>query len=302
MSGNLYIINLSFLGNSMPASENRKVHILVICVNYNSAEDTVKFAENTLTLNTSHSLDLLIINNSPDQNNLLKKSVQRDSRVKLLCPGTNLGYFGAASWGLEKYLSNAGLPEWVIISNTDIIFPDNNIIKKLYEFYPVGFDGVVAPKIHSQRSGVNQNPFMVRRPAKNKILFFRLIFRFYPVSFLYQLLSFIKTKIKYILGRNQISLVDEQKPHYIYAPHGSFIMFHRKYFEAGGDLKHGSFLFGEEIFVAEAISRLSLKVIYDPRLKVIHNEHRSSGNIKNKEMCMYVSKTYDYIYNQFYVR
>ncbi len=70
---------------------------------------------------------------------------------------------------------------------------------------------------------------------------------------------------------------DEGAAGAIYAPHGAFLIFSRKYFEAGGFLDDQLFLFGEEISVGEICRNLGLAVFYDPSLSVIHNEHQSTG-------------------------
>src|SRR6185437_3069774 len=67
------------------------------------------------------------------------------------------------------------------------------------------------------------------------------------------------------------------KREFIYAPHGSLIIFSRRFFEAGGYLDKDLFLYGEEISVAEMCRSLSLPVLYEPRLRVVHNEHQSTG-------------------------
>src|SRR3989442_12924430 len=66
---------------------------------------------------------------------------------------------------------------------------------------------------------------------------------------------------------------------FIYAPHGAFFIFSRRYFEAGGYLDGNLFLYGEEISVAEICRSLGLPVIYEPSLFVVHNERRSTGHV-----------------------
>ncbi len=276
--------------------ENRQ--LLVICVNYNNNKDTIDFSDHILSLQSTHNLNLLVIDNSNSGNDALKLLLPKDSRIQLLHPEKNLGYFGAASWGLSQYLLTSKLPEWIIVSNTDIVFPDSAIFSKLFEFYPSGFYGIVAPKIHSLQAASDQNPFMKYRPAKSRILFYKTIFRYYPLSLFYQLLSLIRKNTNLSLPKKTTS--KEELRINIYAPHGSFIIFHRSYFDAGGNLNHGSFLFGEEIFIAETVRRLSLKVQYDPRIVVNHNEHSTTSFIKNRMIGKYLSNTYDYIYKEFF--
>jgi len=61
----------------------------------------------------------------------------------------------------------------------------------------------------------------------------------------------------------------------IYAPHGSFMILGASYFQKGGNLRHGTFLYAEEILVAETARDLGLRIRYVPALEVRHAEHAS---------------------------
>jgi GT2 family glycosyltransferase len=63
----------------------------------------------------------------------------------------------------------------------------------------------------------------------------------------------------------------------IYAPHGSVIAFHRRYFSEGGNLKHPVFLFNEELTIAEKCRRLGFTVMFEPSLRLIHDKHQATG-------------------------
>jgi hypothetical protein len=78
----------------------------------------------------------------------------------------------------------------------------------------------------------------------------------------------------------------------IYAPHGSFIVFSREYFDRGGTLAHVPFLYGEEIMVAETARRLNLAVVYDPGFQIKHVEHSTTG--KNPLVRQYQAESAKY--------
>jgi hypothetical protein len=48
------------------------------------------------------------------------------------------------------------------------------------------------------------------------------------------------------------------------------------------------FLFNKEIFVAETVRKLGLRVAYDTRLKIQHNEHKSTKLIRSREVAAYM--------------
>ena len=86
----------------------------------------------------------------------------------------------------------------------------------------------------------------------------------------------------------------------IYAPHGSFIIFTKFYFLNGGNLKYPCFLFNEEVFVAETVLKLNLKVIYDNQLIVYDNEHVSTGTFRSKIIANYVAISSKYVAEEYF--
>ena len=85
-----------------------------------------------------------------------------------------------------------------------------------------------------------------------------------------------------------------------YAIHGSFMVFNKSFFEKGGTLNYPSFLFGEELFIAETVRKLNLIQCYEPSLKINHNEHATTGVIKSKEKVAYLNQSYTYLLTTFF--
>jgi GT2 family glycosyltransferase len=96
------------------------------------------------------------------------------------------------------------------------------------------------------------------------------------LALFYQSIALVKDFLKNILPSRRAKSLCQ-----IYAPHGAFIIFSRQYFLRGGSFKHPSFLYGEEITVAENCKKFGFQVLYDPGFRVLHFEHGSHGWIKN---------------------
>jgi GT2 family glycosyltransferase len=263
--------------------------VVVLCVNYHNERDTQTYVEDLLRQEFSGLLSVFIIDNNEGStpSPLLSGLAHADPRVTIFHPGRNMGYFGAAAWALQRYLMKAKLPDWVIVSNSDILFPTRDFFSRLFSFYQSGCCAVVAPAIRSSLSGKDQNPHMRRRPSRRRMRRYTWVFRYYPLFIAYQLLALCRAQ----LGRSRVRIASTLsdrggepgiEPRMIYAPHGAFILFHKSYFEAGGTLQHGTFLFDEEIFVAETVKALGLRVVYDPRLEVIHREHSTTGIFRSR--------------------
>jgi len=259
-----------------------KCDLLVICVNYNSDEDTLSFTKDLLSQKNSQDIHVLIADNSTrsgfGQSLELPKSLL--SQVSIFDCDRNLGYFGAAAKALNSFLLTNALPNWVAVSNTDLSLSDRDFVTRLTAIVELENCAIVAPAIQSSLTGRDQNPYMKSRPSKARMHFYKHTFASPILTAIYLFLSDVKRVFR---GKPQSRNVDlirtSGTQEAIYAPHGSFILFTRKYFEAGGTLNHGTFLYGEEIFVAETARSLGLAVRYNPSLKLVHREHTTTKQV-----------------------
>ena len=69
------------------------------------------------------------------------------------------------------------------------------------------------------------------------------------------------------------------------------MVFARRYFEAGGTLRHPAFLYGEELFVAETARALNLAVHHEPALVVHHLHQVSTSALGAASRCRYLSES-----------
>ncbi|MEK7765553.1 MAG: hypothetical protein AAB368_04885, partial [bacterium] len=206
--------------------------------------------------------------------------------------------------------TRAGLPsapEWVIVSNADIAFPDAAFFDELIRSHAVAPSAVIAPAILSDRTGADQNPGMAERPSGRRMRFLRAAFSTYPTCLAYHLASYVKVRLLAAWNPLRASLRGlrarasaPSAPYAIYAPHGAFMIFHRSYFDRGGTFDHGAFLFGEEIFIAETCRRLGLAVVHDPRLRVRHRDHVSTGMFPSRKVARFEREANAYLVGEFF--
>jgi len=247
--------------------------VLIITVNFRHAECTLQLLASASRLESFSRCHLLVVDNHSDDGSAerLQQEMSEFQNVELAVSQRNLGYFGAAKWALDHYCVQHGTPDWVIICNNDIVFDDPQFLTRLLarDSQTVG---VLAPAIRSELTGFDSNPMISARPGRLRRLRYRFLLSNYYVAWLTQWLAPIVRK-----GRKRLRAENAQESFQIYAPHGSFLIFSRKYFEAGGVLDDGCFLYGEEITVAETCWQLGLPVIHDPKLKVSHRDSQTLG-------------------------
>ncbi|TWX72954.1 hypothetical protein [Colwellia sp. C1TZA3] len=246
----------------------------------------------SITFGSNLDISLLIVDNSDSvkDSNLFNK-VKSSSFISLINPGYNLGYFGAAQYGLEHIKNYGRLADFTIISNPDLIY-SADFFKHLNKLRIESNIGVIAPKVINHPSCTNANPYFSQRPTRQKIRFLRRVHSNVYTLLFYTLLFEFKRK----LVKKKQSLEQE----YIYAPHGSCIIFCKKYFEHNCEFKFPGFLFGEEIFVGETCRNLNLKIIIDNNLVVNHYEHSSIGKLKSKSIANYARHSLKILEDDFF--
>ena len=226
----------------------------------------------------------------------------------------NLGYFGGAQFGLEAYLKTKELPDWVVVSNVDLLIEDEKIFERLHITPFSDRVGVIAPSIWSDHWQMDRNPKMMERPARKTIQRYKTIYRNYLILNIYQLLGRGKSWLRHRMGDTlpaflfSLLMPNEGKSNpkytgdmsFIYAPHGSCVFISKRFFERGGSINYPGFLFMEEIFIAETARQLDLDVVYVPSLKLIHHDHVSTGIWRSPVMANYMYKSAVYIADTFF--
>jgi GT2 family glycosyltransferase len=219
---------------------------------------------------------MIVDNNSGDGSaERIRQTIDAFSNVELMTSSSNRGYFGAAKWAWHERLAQHGAPNWVIVCNNDIVFDRQSFFARLHAHDPHAV-GVLAPAIISGLTGLDSNPMILRRPGRIRQLRYRLLVSTYYVAWLTQTLAPLVRKGRKCLRAGQPNRPDFNR---IYAPHGSFIIFGRRFFDEGGFIDDGCFLYAEEISVAETCWRLGLPVIHDPQLRVLHNDSQTTGRV-----------------------
>ncbi len=115
----------------------------------------------------------------------------------------------------------------------------------------------------------------------------------------YESLSWVKHRTLELVSKDRPAAAASTTEK-IYAPHGSFIALHRSYFEHGGTLDYGAFLFGEEIFIAETARKLGLTVLYEPAIAIEHTERSTAAGLWNRDASRYRKQASRYLVKNYF--
>jgi GT2 family glycosyltransferase len=249
---------------------------LFIVVNYGTRQHTANFCNDVLAQDFGACRALVVDTTRHDCDYEALTAVFRgEPRVTVTHPDSNLGYFGGAAWGLRSHVTERAWPGWIIVANADTRIPDPGFVSALIRAHGENGRVILAPRIQSLGSGLNQNPYLRARPTAGSMH----LKKWLTSSPAGRAAMTWQYRAKQ-LWRQQARSADSKlgSVESIYAPHGAFVAIGREYFSRGGGLEPGTFLYSEEYLLAETARRIGVKVIYDPRFIVMHHEHATTGN------------------------
>jgi GT2 family glycosyltransferase len=270
----------------------RRMRICLVAVNYNSYDLLYEYANSVAASlgNSAVELDFAVVDNSTVEKpcNVLKKISSLFNENYHYFESENIGYFPAFSYALKKF--DISKYDFVIVSNVDLRL-SVNFFSELTSLSLDDSIGVVAPAIFSEYRQADLNPKILNRVRKRDLKRNMHIFSLPVLFYLYNRLSVIKAKRK----RNNFFSGE-----YLYAPHGSMIIFTKSYFDYGGRVDYPRFLFGEEVFVGEECLRLDKKVVYKPELTVFDRDHASTSLESTRFISKEHVKSLKYLINEYF--
>ncbi len=272
---------------------------LLVTVEHGGADATLELLRSLRRLDHFESLYVIIVSNGSisGASSRTPPIIEAQTNVQLVESPTNRGYFGGAKRGIEWYRTVRGqLPHWVIICNNDIKIAENLFLERLFSLDPDNV-GVIAPRIISSRMGLNQNPFMRQRPGRWRVAELRFWLANYQLARFHEHLSLLKKNFRRRITQFTRSQKEAgpARPMAIYAPHGSFMIFSQEFFKRGGYIDDGSFLYLEEVIVAEICRQIALPVVYNPNLTVLHDEHRTIGRKFSRKAYQHSKEAFKYL-------
>lgn len=246
--------------------------VAFVAVNYHGAASVPALLD-ALRAQTEGAWSLTVVDNSeePAEVRRLRATLDADARAGVVAAPANLGYFGGAAWWWDR--TDTGPAEWTVVCNVDVE-PDVDFVERLV----AGDRGqhVTAPAVTAEPGGRAQNPYLAQRPSAAAMLGRALVYRTSLSARLYTHAARLKARAR--------RPAPPGPAREVYAAHGSILPIHRRYFEAGGDLSHRPFLFGEEVTVAERVRRLGGTIRFDPAVRVVHREHQATGAASRARM------------------
>ncbi|HPB24151.1 MAG TPA: glycosyltransferase [Bacteroidales bacterium] len=264
---------------------------LFLTVNYFQAAMTIELIKSLLAISGVEHFRIVVVDNSAsseEYEQLLNFKKLTEGDVEILKTPSNLGYFGAVNFAL-KHPGNSKGYDYVIVSNNDIEIRDRQFFQNLLELQSDA--QVIAPDIISLTTGRHQNPHRTSPVSRFQKFQYRLLYSNYYFGLI---LYHARKLIKSTTARHHRMAKPAKQA--IFSAYGAFFIFHRSYFEMGGTIDYGYFLYGEEDSVAAQCAENGMKIALLPDFEVFHNEHISTDSTGfKKNIYQLQQKAYRYI-------
>lgn len=287
-------------GTDAACPDAERLQVLVLVAHYRNADEVNRFLEQIRQQWEAAAVcgRAVVVDNS---GGFSLQGTARDVATTTR-PQTNLGYLNGCAWGRDHVLNpeesvdayGPRAPTWTWVCNTDLVFGETFWTRLQAIDWP-GDGCVLAPSIQTD-AGDAQNPFMRSRPTAASIRRHRWVFSNAVTARLYRRAAEWKRRRR--RGSRESGAVGRKEA--IYAPHGSCMGMHRRFFERGGTLAYPAFMYTEEIHIAEQVRRTGGRVYWMPGLRVCHTAGGTTAAVDDERRRHWQRNSLDAVYRRYF--
>ncbi|HHT7085412.1 TPA: glycosyltransferase [Bacillus cereus] len=259
----------------------------IVILNWNNSLATINLIDNIMdNIGSECVYKLYVVDNGSEDNSvkIIKEHLSRypESLFRVIESDINLGYAQGNNLGIEECIKEEC--EYITILNNDIILKAS-IFEEMADFLSLNDDiGLVTPKILNEDQSIQK--WCARKETK-------IIHRFVVYSPLQRLLSKTKTYQEYFYD---VQMMDSPTEIELFS--GAAFMMKREIFERVKMFDPNTFLYEEELILAQKIRAIDKKIYLLPNVSVIHEDGGTTsrlGLIKYK----YMLESEDYYLNKY---
>ncbi len=259
--------------------------ISFIVLHYKNISETLTCLKHLKKLNGDKSI-IVVDNNTLSAEDEIRITEYTMDILKL---DKNYGYAKANNFGIE-YAKKKYNSDFYFIINNDVYISDVNINDKIIQTYNEYKFDMLGPYIDSP-TGESINPFPIiygKEKIEAEINKCKKLIRIYNNSIFYLILK-IYLKLKYLIKKPKTPTNGECIKTGV-ALHGCALVFSKKYItKYKFPFYNETFLFHEEEFLYNRVIKDGLISVYNPEIKVYHEEGLS---IKNSNKNIRLSKLF----------
>lgn len=281
--------------------------ICFIVLHYKTCEETIRCIESIIKLKYSENMGIILVDNSYHCRHASGEKIRKKYAYL-----TNFHYVPNKDNTQFSYGNNLGYryaklfhPDFIVLANNDIIFPQRNFYKRCYQTYKNMQYHVLGPDIIVPSFWAHQNPLsfeiLSRQQAyqdiqkyeaelallaENRQNNFNNSCTYKKIPVYYSFKGMIRDIFLYLFFRQKTSYFHVYRDIVVY---GACIILSKKFIDAEDDVfAEVTDFYGEEWFLSYECKKKGYIMSYTPFIKVYHKNSASvnfdneSNNIKNR--------------------
>lgn len=256
----------------------------IVLINYKNSKETIDYVRYELTkIKMPH--QIVIVDNSCDTKEVEFLSIleKKSKNIQVISAKENLGYAKGNNLG-AKYLFENFSVDYILFSNTDIEFKDNDVLDYLVQ------------KLKDSPNISSCNPKIIGTLGENQS----------PYKYVSFMKSFVLKKLLYPILYKRIDkglwsdTLNNATEGTYYRLSGAFLLVKAKDFYNVGMFDPNTFLFAEEAILAEKFQQKDKLSGYFPERTIVHETHGVIDNFyKSKKISKMMFES-NYYYQKTY--
>lgn len=271
------------------------MQLAFLVLNYKNYEETVKCIHSIRQLTLKNYAIVVVDNGSGDGSaENLQKEYAEDSQIHILALPENIGFSAGNNAGYV-YIREHMTPDFVVITNNDVLFPQADLYDRLNTIYQKKTFHVFGPDIYMRQGKVHQSPITLTLPTVDAMVRELEMYQYYQrkpekwvqrrkwqqrKDMLCQRVNVIDRLYNKFRHKSQI---DRSKSYENVCIQGACIIVSRDYLNAEEKMfTPEPFLYCEELLLFHKCLKKQYTVIYDPSVQVWHEDSATMKRI-NKD-------------------
>lgn len=247
-----------------------------VILHYNTIDDTRVCISSIRKHMPANHYDIVVVDNASTNNTgeILKAEYAGNKDVKVLINKENLGFAKGNNIGI-KYLRDNKKDDFIIVLNNDTKLLNDDLPKIVINEYLNSHFAIMGPKILLPEN----ESYYLEYEAPNKKKLKKTLWKY---RFL-RILNYLNLR-DFLYNHLQASKIDERKKdpeienrHEDIMLNGCFLIFSPKFFEYYEGFNSRTFMYREEEFLYYMCKQKKLKMVYNPKLVIYHNEDSSTN-------------------------
>lgn len=258
----------------------------IVAVNFNSSDETIEMLRSiNSSINSTMNVKIYIVDNDSSSEEKYKLEKIDYNNVCVFKLDKNVGYFPALNVGIGLIPECEKNEGYTVVCNNDLLFSKeffSNLSTKEYQSDIFA----VCPSVKTVND-VYQNPSLVHKPSRFRYNMYRLFYTNYYIGM--AILKLWRLMGLGIDSQYRKDLVAKE----IFIGIGAIYVLTPSFFKNNIELDYPLFLYGEEAFLSQQISRSNGIQWYDPSLEVVHLESVSTKKIPSKDNYLLNAKAFN---------